>query len=424
MKSPLRLIIDGVQLISANLHPKASSHAVTAKKLREVFSFPELAIVSVLLIAFNSSSLKLYRSRHQKSFIAHMSSPFRFLINSIGYLYFLDVVLIVLGGLGLVNANYLPSLCFSILSRISLGCFITKFKDWQMLNRRVAVKCSASEESDQTREKAIDNLTSSFIWLVIGIASLENLSRLGISVTSIFAFGGLGSATLILALRATVENIVGGILLQIQDKFRVGEKIATSSSKDFNAESGWVESIGQFCTIVRREDNSRVTIPNSVFMHGELINWSRTPYRLFENSVVIKAKNMEKVQMAIDNIRIRIKTVEGLAEITTENPLLVEANHFVTSFVTDEQDIVINVACHLIKYVLWSCHKPLNIRLICHNIILISISISNKTNILIFNRTDRESLAAVKSEITQQISLGVRDAVSPIGIGIGIKFGS
>ena len=41
-------------------------------------------------------------------------------------------------------------------------------------------------------------------------------------------------------------------------------------------------------TTIRREDNSVVVVPNQVFSKGEIINWSRTPYRLFKTTVSVK----------------------------------------------------------------------------------------------------------------------------------------
>ena len=49
-----------------------------------------------------------------------------------------------------------------------------------------------------------------------------------------------------------------------------------------------VEEVNYIATTIRREDNSVVVVPNQVFSKGEIINWSRTPYRLFKTSVSIK----------------------------------------------------------------------------------------------------------------------------------------
>ena len=53
-------------------------------------------------------------------------------------------------------------------------------------------------------------------------------------------------------------------------------------------EEGVVEEINYIATTIRREDNSVVVVPNQVFSKGEIINWSRTPYRLFKTSVSVK----------------------------------------------------------------------------------------------------------------------------------------
>ena len=42
---------------------------------------------------------------------------------------------------------------------------------------------------------------------------------------SVFAVGGIGSASAVLALRSTMENVISGLLLKLEDKIRVGEVI-------------------------------------------------------------------------------------------------------------------------------------------------------------------------------------------------------
>ena len=37
--------------------------------------------------------------------------------------------------------------------------------------------------------------------------------------------GGIGSASAVLALRSTMENVISGLLLKLEDKIRVGEVI-------------------------------------------------------------------------------------------------------------------------------------------------------------------------------------------------------
>jgi len=72
-------------------------------------------------------------------------------------------------------------------------------------------------------------------------------------------------------MRPLCENAVGGLLLRLQDKFRIGETI---SMRDGDVE-GSVEEITLLNTRIRKEDNSYVSVPNKLFMECELVNWSR-----------------------------------------------------------------------------------------------------------------------------------------------------
>lgn len=81
---------------------------------------------------------------------------------------------------------------------------------------------------------------------------------------------------------------MGGVLLKLQDKFRVGEKISLPGSKD----EAYVEDVYLLTTKFRKDDDSHVSVPNAVFIQGEVVNWSRTPYRLFRTSIDVKEKNL------------------------------------------------------------------------------------------------------------------------------------
>lgn len=95
---------------------------------------------------------------------------------------------------------------------------------------------------------------------------------------------GIGSASVILALRSTFENFSGGVLLKLQDKFRVGDYIAVRSAGGYE---GTVVDITYLNTRIRRSDDSVVTIPNNIFVSGELVNWSRSTYKKFQTTTTI-----------------------------------------------------------------------------------------------------------------------------------------
>ena len=80
------------------------------------------------------------------------------------------------------------------------------------------------------------------------------------------------------------------------DSVKFSTKVITHTPHNSNhfvhqyksTEEGIVEEVTYIATTIRREDNSVVVVPNQVFSKGEIINWSRTPFRLFKTSVQVK----------------------------------------------------------------------------------------------------------------------------------------
>lgn len=141
-------------------------------------------------------------------------------------------------------------------------------------------------------------------------------------VGSLFALGGIGSASFVLALRSSMENLVGGLLLKLQDKFRVGEKVTFPGSN----EEGLVEEIGFLSTKLRKDDDSHLTVPNAQFIQGEVINWSRTPYRLFKTVITVKESNISLLPSIIQSIKETLREDDGVE--SQQRDLIVSATGF------------------------------------------------------------------------------------------------
>ena len=282
---------------------------------------------------------------YDSSLLSHLENGMKAGIYSFTAIYALDFLMVVYVGLGFKHSIDVTGIASSLLSRVVFGCFITRTKDWFLMKRRI-VDSSETEDRDPRREDVVNELTSTLIWLIIGFGIIERLSSdLKISLSSIFAFGGIGSATLVIALKSVFENYVGGIMLRIQDKFRVNDKIQTAHD-----EGGWVQKINAFSTHIRREDDTSVVIPNSVFIHDIVTNWSRTPYRRFRTEVAVPLKQVERVSLCMDNIRSRVEKVQGLVE-KEERDLLITANRFSLPSCgnTEDQEVNIMVDAHIYK---------------------------------------------------------------------------
>ena len=87
-----------------------------------------------------------------------------------------------------------------------------------------------------------------------------------------------------------------------------------------------VAEITYTSTYIRKEDNSIVVVPNHMFSHGEIINWSRTPFRLFKTQLNISLAELQALPKIVSAIQSRLRGLEGIE--TSERDLLVSASAF------------------------------------------------------------------------------------------------
>lgn len=284
--------------------------------------------------------------QYEGSLLSHLENGFEAGVLSFASIYALDFLLVIYVGLGFKHSMDVTGVASSVLARVVFGLFATQTKDWFLMKRRIFISNKIDEERDPRRENVINELTSTLIWMFIIVGIIERLSSdLKVSVSSIFAFGGIGSATLVIALKSVFENFVGGIMLRIQDKFRVNDKIQTAHD-----EGGWVQKINAFSTVIRREDDTNVVIPNGVFIHDIVTNWSRAPYRRFRTEVDLPLKQVERLPLCIQNIRNRVENVHGIVE-KDKRDLLITAGRFSYPSCgnTEDQQICITVDAHIYK---------------------------------------------------------------------------
>lgn len=104
----------------------------------------------------------------------------------------------------------------------------------------------------------------------------------------------------------------------------MGEKISLASNRD-NGEST-VQAVNYLTTKLRLEDDSYVTIPNSAFITGEVINWSRTPYRLFKTALTVSERDIALLPTIIQSVRHVLLLDEGIE--SKERDLIVAATGF------------------------------------------------------------------------------------------------
>ena len=88
------------------------------------------------------------------------------------------------------------------------------------------------------------------------VAILWSVQVMGYSVTAVLASLGLGGLAVALAAKNTLEHLLGGMTLSLDQPMRVGDLVKVGEVQ------GHVEQIGIRSTRIRTQDRSMVTIPN------------------------------------------------------------------------------------------------------------------------------------------------------------------
>ncbi len=108
--------------------------------------------------------------------------------------------------------------------------------------------------------------------LILGAAAV--LELWGIKIGPIIAGLGLFGVAVALGAQDLFKNLISGILVLVERRFRVGDWIFVEGVIE-----GSVESIGFRSTVVRRFDKSLATIPNFQFAEKAVINNSEITHR-------------------------------------------------------------------------------------------------------------------------------------------------
>jgi MscS family membrane protein len=87
---------------------------------------------------------------------------------------------------------------------------------------------------------------------------------------------GVGGIVLALAVRPTLENFIGGLVLFSDKPVRIGDFCR------FGEEHGSVEDIGMRSTRIRKRDDTVVTVPNAEFSKLQITNYDRRRRRLYD----------------------------------------------------------------------------------------------------------------------------------------------
>ena len=123
---------------------------------------------------------------------------------------------------------------------------------------------------DDIIKQFIVTATKAVLWIVI---VLIILSAIGIEISSLITILATCGVAIALALKDSLGNIAGGILVIVSKNFGKGDFIEVAGK------AGVVQDVGLLYTTITTPDNQVVTIPNGVLTTNSVSNYNRAGTR-------------------------------------------------------------------------------------------------------------------------------------------------
>jgi MscS family membrane protein len=155
---------------------------------------------------------------------------------------------------------------------------------------------------------------------------LITLQTLGVSVTGVMAFGGIGGIAIGFAAKDLLANFFGGMMIYLDRPFTEGDWIR-SPDKDIE---GTVENIGWRLTCIRRFNKRPLYVPNSIFASIAVENPSRMLNRQINETIGIRYDDIGKMADIVSDVKSMLRNHE---EIDQDQTMIVNFNAFNASSV-------------------------------------------------------------------------------------------
>lgn len=166
------------------------------------------------------------------------------------------------------------------------------------------------DSTDRATISAMSRLTRIALWIVVGMMILQSL---GVSVSGLLAFGGVGGIAVGFAARDILANFLGGLSIYLDRPFAVGDWIR---SPDREIE-GTVEDVGWRITRIRTFDQRPLYVPNSVFSTVAIENPSRMRNRRIYETIGIRYQDAAAMQSIVSSVEEMLRQHEGIDQERT-----------------------------------------------------------------------------------------------------------
>jgi len=171
---------------------------------------------------------------------------------------------------------------------------------------------------DITTVSAIGKLIKASLLI---ISTLVVLQTIGVSISGILAFGGIGGIAVGFAAKDLLANFFGGLMIYLDRPFSVGDWVR-SPDKEIE---GTVEHVGWRQTRIRTFNKRPLYVPNATFSLISVENPSRMSHRRIYEKIGIRYDDVESLANIMDDIKLMLKSHQ---DIDSSQTMIVNFNEF------------------------------------------------------------------------------------------------
>lgn len=167
---------------------------------------------------------------------------------------------------------------------------------WKVINKSLkrTRKILENRNADPTITRFLENVMSVSLKTILIIIILQYV---GVNLTGLTTIVASAGVALSLALKGSLSNLAGGVIILLARPFNVGDFIET---KDH---SGVVEKISIFYTYLVTFDNKQILIPNGLLTDSSIVNYSSKERRRVDLTFsVAYEEDVMKVKKVLQSI--------------------------------------------------------------------------------------------------------------------------
>jgi MscS family membrane protein len=199
----------------------------------------------------------------------------------------------------LLHVHYPSFIHLGLLYQVAivLALFAMAMGFISLMQKEMIQKISINQSGKANQTTIIATAQLARIVLIV-LTVLMLLQVTGIPISALLAVGSIGTLTVGMASKDTLENYMGGAMIFFDRPFGVGDFIQVPEQKV----EGYVENIGWRLTKIIGFDKRPYYIPNKIFSNCVIENASRMTHRQINKVIALRYMDVDKINAIVSAI--------------------------------------------------------------------------------------------------------------------------